>query len=279
MTDCWRGLVRSSKEIFPVVILTPNVGSWKRWCELFFVSVATCVQPIQDVDRRSQISNTTNLLSFRCRAILFDLDGVLVDSAECVEKTWRNWANNHRLDPDRVIRVAHGRRTIETVRQVAPELNAEAEVAQLEAGEAMKTDGIYEIDTARDLVERLPVGRWAVVTSGTRTVAEFRLRHTRLPTPSVMICANEIARGKPDPEGYLVAAARLGDSPADCIVIEDAPSGIAAARAAGMRVIAIASTFPPERLTEADAVVERLADLNVVSGGNSIRIEIAAPGR
>ena len=219
------------------------------------------------------------MLSFRCQAILFDLDGVLVDSAECVERTWRNWASRHRLDPEHVIAFAHGRRTIETVRLVAPELSAEAELAELEASEAMTTDGIYEIDAARDLIDRLPARRWGVVTSGTRTVAEFRLRHTRLPIPAVMICADEIARGKPDPEGYLVAAARLGEAPADCIVIEDAPSGIAAARAAGMRVIAIASTYPPERLLGADAVVERLADLNVVSDDHSIRIEIAARRR
>ena len=219
------------------------------------------------------------MLSFRCRAILFDLDGVLVDSAECVERTWRNWASRHRLNPEHVIAFAHGRRTIETVRLVAPGLNADAEVAELEAGEAMKTDGIYEIESARDLIERLPVGRWAVVTSGIRAVAEFRLRHTRLPVPSVMICADEIARGKPDPEGYLVAAARLSEAPVDCIVIEDAPSGIAAARAAGMRVIAIASTYPREQLTGADTVVERLSDLNVVSDEHTTRIEIATSGR
>ena len=178
-----------------------------------------------------------------------------------------------------MIAFAHGRRTIETVRLVAPGLNAETEVADLEAGEAMKTDGIYEIESASDLVERLPVGRWAVVTSGIRAVAEFRLRHTGLPVPSVMICADEITRGKPDPEGYLAAAARLGEAPTDCVVIEDAPSGIAAARAAGMRVIAIASTYPREQLTDADAVVERLSDLNVVSDEHTIRIEIATRGR
>ena len=243
------------------------------------MSVATCLQPNQDVDRRSRISNTTDVLSFRCQAILFDLDGVLVDSAECVERTWRNWASRHRLDPEQVIAFAHGRRTIETVRLVAPGLNVAAEVAELEASEAMKTDGIYEIEAARDLLERLPVERWAIVTSGTRAVAEFRLKHTHLPVPSVMICADEIARGKPDPEGYLVAAARLNETPADCIVIEDAPSGIAAARAAGMRVVAIASTFPPERLAEADAVVKDLSDLNVVSDNHTIRIEIAARSR
>jgi sugar-phosphatase len=234
-----------------------------------------CLQPNNGVNRSFHISNTADVLSFRCKAILFDLDGVLVDSAECVERTWRNWATRHRLDPELVIAFAHGRRTLETVRLVAPGLNAEAEVAELEAGEAMKTDGIYEIEAARDLLERLPAERWAVVTSGPRAVAEFRLRHTRLPVPLVMICADEIARGKPDPEGYLAAAARLGQAPAECIVIEDAPSGIEAARAAGMRIVAIASTSPPERLTEADAVVERLGDLNVVSDEQTIRIEIA----
>ena len=243
------------------------------------MSIIACFQPNQGVDRRSHISHTKDVLSFRCQAILFDLDGVLVDSAECVERTWRNWASRHRLNPEHVIAFAHGRRTIETVRLVAPGLNAEAEVAELETSEAMKADGIYEIEAARDLVDRLPVGRWAIVTSGTRAVAEFRLRYTRLPVPSVMICANEIVHGKPDPEGYLAAAARLGDPPADCIVIEDAPSGIAAARAAGMRVVAIASTFPPEQLKAADAVVERLADLNVVSDDHTIRIEIAAQTR
>ena len=243
------------------------------------MSAQTCLRLNRTLTRNPTISNTSDVLSFPCRAILFDLDGVLVDSAECVERTWRNWASRHQLNPDQVIAFAHGRRTIETVRLVAPGLNAEAEVVELEAGEAMKTDGIYEIESARDLIERLPAGRWAVVTSGIRAVAEFRLRHTRLPVPSVMICADEIVRGKPDPEGYLVAAGRLNEAPADCIVIEDAPLGIAAARAAGMPVIAIASTYPEEQLTGADAVVERLSDLNVVSDGQTIRIEIAARGR
>jgi sugar-phosphatase len=217
----------------------------------------------------------TNTRSFFCQAILFDLDGVLVDSAECVERTWRNWALRHHLDPEHVIAHAHGRRTIETVRLVAPGLNAEAELAELEASEALTSEGIHEVSGARELLERMASGRWAVVTSGTRAVAEFRLRLMRLPIPPVMICADEIERGKPDPEGYLVAATRLGQLPADCIVIEDAPSGIDAARGAGMRVLAIASTYPPERLAAADAVVRDLADLKVVNEGERIRIDIA----
>ena len=214
--------------------------------------------------------------SFRCKAILFDLDGVLVDSTECVERTWRNWAIRHRLNPEIVIATAHGRRMSETVQLVAPELSDDAELATLAASEATTSEGIYEIAGASELLQALPSDKWAVVTSGIRAVAEFRLRHTRLPVPSVMICADEIARGKPDPEGYLSAAARLGHSAADCIVIEDTTAGIESAHAAGMRVIAIASTYPRERLSTADAVVERLTDLSVILDRDQIRIDIAA---
>jgi mannitol-1-/sugar-/sorbitol-6-phosphatase len=208
----------------------------------------------------------------RCRAILFDLDGVLVDSAERVEKTWREWAARHQLDAEVVIAAAHGRRTVETVALVAPELNADAELRALETSEATNSDGIYEIPGARDLLQRLPPSRWAIVTSGIRAVAEFRIRHTGLPSPAVMICAEDISRGKPDPEGYLAAAEVLGFSPADCVVIEDAPPGIDAAKAAGMQAIAVATTYPAERLMGADLVIAQLADLSVESIGDEIQI-------
>ena len=214
--------------------------------------------------------------SFSCRAILFDLDGVLVDSAECVERTWRKWATDHELDPEGVIAVAHGRRTLETVRLVAPHLSAEAELATLAASESTTSEGVYEIAGARELLEQLPAEKWAVVTSGIRAVAEFRLRHARLPAPSVMFCADEITHGKPDPEGYLTAASRLGYSSVDCVVIEDAPAGIESARAAGMRVIAITTTFGRESLMGADAVIERLSDLTVVLNRDQIQIGISA---
>lgn len=222
---------------------------------------------------------TTDVRSFRCRAILFDLDGVLVDSAECVERTWRRWAARHRLDPDHVIGLAHGRRAIETVRLIAPELSADAELATLAASEATTSEGVYEIAGARELLERLPASGWGVVTSGIRAVAEFRLRHTGLPLPTVMICADEITRGKPDPEGFLMAAARLGLSAAECVVIEDTPAGIESAQAAGMRVVAIATTYSPELLSRADATVARLADLIAVNKGDEIRIDIQTPAQ
>jgi sugar-phosphatase len=215
--------------------------------------------------------------SFSSKAIIFDLDGVLVDSAECIERTWRAWAIRNQLDPESVIAVAHGRRAIETVQLVAPQLSAEAELDSLAASESTTSEGVYEISGARELLEMLPADKWAVVTSGIRAVAEFRLRHAGLPVPPVMICADEISLGKPDPEGYLTAAERLGYSPAECLVIEDAPAGIESARAAGMRVIAITTTYPPPMLIGADAIVERLTDLSVVLDRNQIRIHIPAP--
>jgi sugar-phosphatase len=219
----------------------------------------------------------TSVRSFRCRAILFDLDGVLVDSAECIERTWRKWAGRHGLNADRVISLAHGRRAIETVRLIAPELSADEELAALAASESTTSEGIYEIEGARALLERLPPRGWGVVTSGIRAVAEFRIQHTRLPSPPVMICADEIANGKPDPEGYLLAAAALGRSPEECIVIEDAPAGIESARAAGMRVLAVAVTYPRERLDAADAIVSRLTDFCVAQDGEEIRIDVPGP--
>ena len=196
-------------------------------------------------------------------AILFDLDGVLVDSAECVERTWRKWAARHGLDPDRVLQVAHGRRTVETVPLVAPHLVVADEVAALEGAESHITEGVYEVPGARELLERLPADAWAIVTSGVRSVATLRIRHTHLPMPRVLVCADEITRGKPDPEGYLTAAERLGKKPADCVVIEDTPAGLEAARAAGMPSIGIVGTYPAPALVMADLVVPSLSALPV----------------
>jgi sugar-phosphatase len=210
---------------------------------------------------------------FVCKAILFDLDGVLVNSAECVERTWREWSARHQLDADEVIGVAHGRRTVETVRAVAPHLDALAEVEELEAKEALTTEGVYEIEGARELIASLPRDTWAIVTSGTRVIAEFRLKYVGIPIPRVMVCADEISNGKPHPEGYLTAAARLAVQSADCVVIEDTPPGIAAAHNAQMRAIAVSTTYPPEHLADADAVVRRLTDLQVAASGDAIRIK------
>jgi len=198
----------------------------------------------------------------RCDAVLFDLDGVLVNSTECVERHWRRWAVEHLLDLDEIMRVAHGRPTVETIRLVAPHVPAEEEAARLNAAEAFDTDGVAAVEGAAQLVRVLPEDAWAIVTSGTRDTARTRLRHTGMPMPSVLITADDVKRGKPNPEAYLLAAARLDVRPETCVVIEDAPAGIRAARAAGMRVIAVATTHSQAELGEADVRAKRLTDIH-----------------
>ncbi len=220
----------------------------------------------------------------RCRALLFDLDGVLADSTASVEAHWRRWAAGHGLDPDAILHVVHGRRAIDTIREVAPALDAERELAALAAAETEDTTGVVAAPGAAELLPRLAAGSWAVVTSGMRAVALARLRASALPEPPLLVAAEDVGRGKPDPEGYLAAAARLGRSPAECVVFEDAPAGVAAARAAGMRCVALASTYPTADLAAADLVVPSLAGVRVEAsaapdGGAAYVVAPAAPPR
>ena len=206
---------------------------------------------------------------FSCSAILFDLDGVLVDSTRAVDREWRDWARRKGVDGDAVMAIAHGVRTIEVIRRVAPHLEAEAEVLELESREANHQEGVSVMPGAVALVGSIPEGRWGVVTSGTRLLASARLRFCGLPVPKVLVTADDVEHGKPHPEPYLKGAERLGFKPDDCLVIEDAPAGIRAGRAAGMKVVGITSTYAASKLGEADAVVAGLAQIQVASDGAS----------
>jgi sugar-phosphatase len=214
---------------------------------------------------------------FSCSAILFDLDGVLVDSTRAVDREWREWARRKGVDGDAVMAIAHGVRTIEVIRRVAPHLEAEAEVLELESREADHQEGVRVMPGAGALVHSIPEGRWGVVTSGTRLLASARLRFCGLPVPRVLVTADDVAHGKPHPQPYLKGAELLGFKPADCLVIEDAPAGIWSARAAEMKVVGITSTYPRLKLSEADAVVVGLAQIQVSLNGNSkLKIGIVA---
>jgi sugar-phosphatase len=206
---------------------------------------------------------------FSCSAILFDLDGVLVDSTRAVDREWRDWARRKGVDGDAVMAIAHGVRTIEVIRRVAPHLEAEAEVLELESREANHQEGVSVMPGAVALVGSIPEGRWGVVTSGTRLLASARLRFCGLPVPKVLVTADDVEHGKPHPEPYLKGAEKLGFKPDDCLVIEDAPAGIRAGRAAGMKVVGITSTYAASKLGEADAVVAGLAQIQVASDGAS----------
>jgi mannitol-1-/sugar-/sorbitol-6-phosphatase len=199
--------------------------------------------------------------TFECEAILFDLDGVLVDSTAVVVRTWREWAEDRGLDAERLLEVAHGRRTAEIVRLFAPDLDADSEARELERIEANDLDGVLEIEGARELLSSLPADGWTVVTSGTRELASKRMEHVGLPLPERFVSADDVENGKPHPEAYLKGAEVLGVRPEACVVIEDAPSGVSSARSAGMRVIAVATTYGEEDLEEADAVATSLASI------------------
>jgi sugar-phosphatase len=196
-------------------------------------------------------------------AILFDLDGVLADSTPSVTRAWSAWARRVGLEPDWLLRRVHGRRAIDTIRAVRPELDAESELATLVADETTDNADVVEIPGARALVSALPADRWAIVTSGLRPVATARLVAAGVPIPRVMITAESISRGKPDPEAYLRGAAELGVAPTDCLVVEDAPAGAAAARAAGMRLLGLATTHQAEELEPADLIVPDLTHVTV----------------
>jgi sugar-phosphatase len=195
--------------------------------------------------------------------MLLDLDGVLVDSRECVEFAWREWARARGVDVAPFLAIHHGRLISETIRCVAPHLDAKAEASFLDRIEECETRGVKALPGAADLLRHLPPGRHALVTSASRRVADLRLRAAGLPVSSTMITGDLVGRGKPDPEGYLAGAKVLQSSPADCLAVEDAPAGIAAARAAGIRVLALLTTNPATALADADAFATDLAGVHL----------------
>ena len=203
--------------------------------------------------------------TIRCAAILFDLDGVLIDSDAAVERAWERWTARHGLELARVLAESRGRRTTDTIRGVAPWLDAEAESRGLENAQSADTDDVHALAGAASLLESLPPGSWAVATSGTRQLATTRLAAAGLPAPSVFVTAEDVEHGKPDPEPYLAAAAALGVEPWTCLVVEDAPAGIAAGKAAGAAVLAVATTFAASELEGADHLTLSLAALRLRS--------------
>jgi sugar-phosphatase len=204
------------------------------------------------------------MIIFHCSAILFDLDGVLVDSTVSIISHWSTWAERNRIDPEKVLTIIHGRRTVEVLRLMAPHMDAEAEAMRIEQG-VTDDNGTAVVPGALQLLSSLPDDRWCVVTSGTRGLAMSRIRGAGLPVPKILVGADDVSKGKPDPEPYLKGAKLLGMNPKDCLVIEDAPLGITAARAGGMKAIGLTTTFPKSELREADAIVGKLTQIQVKS--------------
>jgi mannitol-1-/sugar-/sorbitol-6-phosphatase len=200
------------------------------------------------------------------------MDGVLVDSRAVVERTWRRWAARHGVDADSLLRVAHGRRTRETLEQVVPHLASAEEIAWLDAAELADEDGLLAVPGAARLLTRLAHVPWAVVTSAGPELARRRMTAAGLPLPPVLVSSTDVTRGKPTPDCYLLAAQRLGVSPTQAVVFEDAPAGISAARAAGSPVIGVTTTHSALQLEGAAFTVSDLTAIALERAGDHWRV-------
>src|SRR5713226_7748142 len=193
------------------------------------------------------------MTTIRCRGVLFDLDGVLVDSTPAVARVWAGWAREHGFDPDEVVKKAHGRPSIATIRELLPHADHAAEDREVERREIADVNGVIPLPGAMELLRALPSDRWAIVTSCTRPLAGVRIAAAGLPKPKHLVTSNDVRRGKPDPDPYLKGAQFLGVPAAECVVFEDAPAGIRAGKAAGARVLALRTTATEAELREAGA--------------------------
>jgi len=206
------------------------------------------------------------------KGFLFDLDGTLVDSLPAVNRCWTQWGERHAIAADAVLNYIHGKPAIDSLRhfmQGESEAAIQAEFHWLEQQEATDTQGVQEIAGARALLMQLNEQNipWAIVTSGSVPVAHARHRAAGLPLPAVFITANDIRHGKPDPEPYLLGAERLGLHPSECVVVEDAPAGIAAGLAAGSAVIAVNPAADTPGLSQVMFNIPDLRTLNITQNG------------
>ncbi len=219
------------------------------------------------------------MTQIHCAALLFDMDGVLINSTPAVARVWRSWAMEHGFNPEEVVARAHGRPSLTTVREFLPHANHEAENREVERREIEDLEGVVPLPGALDLLANLPEDRWTIVTSCTRPVAEVRIRAAGLPLPKKLITSNDITHGKPHPEPYLKGASVLGFPPVECIVVEDVPAGVRAGKAAGAKVIAFKTTVEESALREggADWILNNCSDIRLLKAGHDLKLELAKP--
>ena len=200
-----------------------------------------------------------------CQAVLFDMDGVLVDSTPAVSRVWRKWAADHGFDPEHVSHIAQGRPSITTIRELLPDSDHEAENRIVERMEIEDLVGVKACPGAAQLLRALPPDRWVLVTSSTRPLAMVRLRAGGHAVPKFVITGSDITHGKPHPEPFQKAAAMVGFPPSKCLVVEDTPAGILAGKAAGCRVLALRTTMAESVLEKArpDWIASNLADVEL----------------
>jgi len=200
-------------------------------------------------------------ITIRCKGILFDMDGILISSIGSVERSWTKYATMRGVDPERAIGLAHGRRAIETIVALRPDLDPQAELKVIEDIELADGEGIRVLPGVLKLINELPLDRWTVVTSATTRLARMRLATGGIPVPEQLVTSERVSRGKPDPAPFLAGAALLGFAPGDCVVFEDSASGVVSGRAAGCTVIGTLFSHSVESLAAAHYLI---ADLTAI---------------
>jgi mannitol-1-/sugar-/sorbitol-6-phosphatase len=211
----------------------------------------------------SSISSVAAPVTVRCKGVLFDMDGILISSLGSVERSWRTWGLARGIDPTTAIHTAHGRRAIETIRKLRPDLYDEAELKYIEDLEIADNEGLAVLPGVLELLATLPAHRWTVVTSATERLARARMATGGIPVPERIITADHVTSGKPDPQPYLRGAEILGLPAADCVVFEDSASGTKAGRAAGCTVIGTTFSHSVEELSAAHYLVTDLTGIRV----------------
>ena len=202
------------------------------------------------------------------------MDGILVSSLGSVERSWTMWAELRGVDPERTCKIAHGRRAIDTIAMLRPDLDPEVELKIIEDREVEDNEDLTVLPGVLNLLAALPQNRWTVVTSATERLARARMAAGGVPAPERLVTADFVTRGKPHPEPFLAGAAMLGFAPEDCVVFEDSSSGARAGRAAGCTVVATTFSHPVESLDAAHYLVTDLTGITVESVGDGIALNL-----
>lgn len=216
-----------------------------------------------------------SLVSVKAKGLLFDMDGVLVSSIGSVIRCWREWARLYDVPNADQYEVPHGQRAIDIVKQLRPDIDPNEGLRVIEDLEIADTADLKVLPGVKALLESLPPERWAIVTSATRRLLLGRLAAAGLPVPERLIAGDMVERGKPHPEPYIRGAGLLGFAPADCIVVEDAPSGVGAGRAAGCRVLGVLGTHVAKELHEATWVASSLEAVTVTADADGLELTFA----
>lgn len=218
----------------------------------------------------------TDMIKTEMSGLLFDMDGVLISSIGSVRRCWRRWAQRYDIPGAETYEIPHGVRALDIIQSLRPDIDPAEGLRVIEDMEIEDTADLEVLPGVRDLLGALPTDRWAIVTSATKRLLVARLEVAGLPVPERIISGDMVERGKPDPEPYRRGAELLGHPPSDCIVVEDAPSGIASGKAAGCRVLAVLGTHSAEELKIANWIVTSLESLVVTSRPQNLELTIRA---